>query len=104
MANWFDTDLTLAQAERSLSNTDLAKFHTHNPNGVMAEWSALSRRLLDFGRGFLAYGDTGYYYGEMIRLTGLTRVNRIGLQSTVKGIRRTIANGEAFLAEQGAAA
>jgi hypothetical protein len=104
MAHWFDDTLTLDAATRELSNADLAKFHVYNANGAMADWRKLSERLLAFGRGYLAYGGTGFYYKEMTRLAGLKRVGRNRLYATLSGISRTIDKGEAFLAEQEIAA
>lgn len=100
--NPFTADLTPSEALRVFNNRELAQFHAYNPNGVMARWSALGSRLLAFGRGFLAYGDTGYYYDELTRMARQQRVNRSGLLATIHLIERTIERGEAFLAEQGA--
>lgn len=58
----FTADLDAATAARKLSNKALAQFHAYNPNGIVAEWRALSDRLVAFGRGYLAYGDTGFLY------------------------------------------
>jgi hypothetical protein len=97
--NPFTADITSDVAARIFTNRELAQFHAYNPNGLMAQWGKLGTRLLDFGRGFLAYGDTGFYYNELHRIARLQRVNRFALQATLKGIERSIAKGEAFLAE-----
>jgi hypothetical protein len=103
MTHWFDDTLTAAEATRKLSSAALAKFHAYNRNGLLREWSALGDRLLDFGRGYLAYGDCGYYRDEMWRLAKLKRVSPHTMYAMVTGIRRVIDKGEAFLAEQVAA-
>lgn len=98
----FHDDITAEQAAKRYNSRELAQFHAYNPNGILARWNDLGSRLLAFGRGFLAYGDTGFYYNEILRLAGLQRVGRIDLQVTISGIERTIAKGEAFLAENNA--
>jgi len=95
-------DIDAKTAARRLCNRDLAQFHFYNPNGVLAHWSKLSDRLIAFGRGYAAYGDTGFYYQHLFKLARAQRVGKFDLQATISGIERTIAKGEAFLAEQGA--
>lgn len=97
-----DPALTALQASASLSNRDLATFHYFNPNGIVAEWNHLSDRLLDFGRGYLAYGATGFYRDELYRMSQQKRVHHFSLCAVLNGIRRTIERGEAFLAENDA--
>lgn len=90
------------KAARVLCNRDLAQFHFYNPNGVRARWSELSDRLIAFGKGYAAYGDSGYLYQQLGKLARAQRVGKHDLQATIKCIEHTIARGEAFLAEQGA--
>jgi hypothetical protein len=100
--NPFSCDLTPDQAERALSGRELAQYHMGNPAGIMAEWASLGQRLIANGRGFAAYGDTGFYAEQMTRLAHQARVDRIELLSLIKCIRRTITMGEQFLASEAA--
>ena len=97
-------NITAEQAANRYSNRDLAAFHKFNPNGIQAEWSALSDRLIKFGRGYLAYGDIGYLSTEFDKLThwDRKRVNTIKLKVIISMIRDQIAKGNAFLAENNA--
>lgn len=97
--------ITQEEAAKAFSNRDLARFHFFNPNGICAEWRNLSDKLLAFGRGYDAFGDTSPYYSQMSDLSAfdVQRVNSITLQTSLKLIRRTIERGNAFLAENGAA-
>lgn len=100
--NPISADITPAQAAKRLSNKDLAAFHAFNPNGIAAEWSNLSSRLLAHGRGYLAYGDIGYFYNRLSELSRYDRkrVGRIQLEALLSCIRRNIDAGEAFLAAE----
>ena len=102
--NPFTADLDAETARRKLSSKALAQFHAYNPNGIVAEWRAVSERLLAFGRGYLAYGDTGYLYNEIDRLASYkrSRVSPHELAAVLSGIRRTIDKGNEFLAREGA--
>jgi len=97
-------NITAEEAAKRYSNRDLAAFHQFNDNGIRAEWSALSNRLLAFGRGYFAYGDTGYYNKALYELARYERkrVNANQLRSLLFCIRQTIERGNAFLAENNA--
>lgn len=97
-------NITAEQAAKRYSNRDLALFHKFNPNGIQAEWSDLSDRLIKFGRGYLAYGDIGYTSDKFNKLTHWSRkrVNRIELKVIISMIRDTIDQGNAFLAQNNA--
>lgn len=98
--NPFDETVTELQAAAAkCSNKEFAQFHLYNANGLVAKWRELSDRLIAFGRGYLAYGDTGFYYTEINRVAQLERVGKHQLYALLNGIRRTIEKGEAFLAE-----
>lgn len=98
----FHDDITAEQAAKRYNSRELAQFHAYNPNGILARWNDLGSRLLAFGRGFLAYGDTGFYYDELTRMARQQRVQGNSLRATIYCIERTIAKGEAFLAENNA--
>lgn len=102
----FKADIDAATARAKLSSKAYAQFQMFNPNGIRAEWSALSDRLVAFGRGYLAYGDTGYLERELYRLASYERkrVSPHEIAAVVSGIRRTIDRGNEFLAREGAAA
>jgi hypothetical protein len=97
-------NITAEEAAKRYSNHDLATFHYFNDNGIRAEWSALGNRLLAFGRGYLAYGDTGYYSERLYALARYERkrVNPNELWAIISGIRKTIERGNAFLVENNA--
>lgn len=97
-------DITAEEAAKRYSNRDLALFHKFNANGVRAEWTKLSDRLIKFGRGYAAYGDYGYLSTELDRVADIyrKRVNTIELNVIIKMIRETIERGNAFLAENNA--
>jgi hypothetical protein len=97
-------NITAEEAAKRYSNHALATFHYFNDNGIRAEWSELGSRLLAFGRGYLAYGDTGYYNERLYALARYERkrVNPNELWAIVSGIRKTIERGNAFLAENNA--
>lgn len=94
------SQLTREQARAKLNGRDYARFHAWNVRGIMAEWSDLGDALMAHGRGFLAYGDTGYYYREMSRLARLERVSKTTVDVLVQCITRTIDKGNAFLAAE----
>lgn len=93
-------DVTAEQAAKRYNNKELALFHYYNPNGIMAEWAALSDRLIAFGRGYAAYGDFGTYSKALHKLTDYKRqrVGTIELTVALRCIRGTIDRGNAFLA------
>ena len=97
-------NITAEQAAKRYSNRDLALFHKFNGNGIRAEWSKLSDRLIAFGRGYAAYGDIGYLSNELDRLADYNRkrIDTIELTVIIKMIRETIERGNAFLAENNA--
>lgn len=101
-SNPYSDPITADEAARRYNNRDLARFHFYNEAGIMADWRKLSDRLVAFGRGYLAYGDTGYYYSHLSKLAAAQRVDRCDLQATLSGIRRTIERGEQFLRDEGA--
>lgn len=100
--NPFSDEIDAETAARAYSNAGLARSHFYNPNGISAEWRALGDRLVTFGRGFSAYGDTGYYWNELNKAARGKRLSPHRLGAILSGIRRTIDRGNAFLAEQGA--
>ena len=97
-------NITAEQAAKRYSNRDLALFHKFNDNGIRAEWSKLSERMIAFGRGYAAYGDIGYLSTELDKLADYNRkrIDTIQLNVIIKMIRDTIDKGNAFLAENNA--
>lgn len=97
-------NITAEQAAKRYSNKELALFHYYNANGIMAEWAALSDRLIAFGRGYAAYGDFGTFSKSLHKLTDYKRqrVGTIELNVALSCIRSTIDKGNAFLAENNA--
>lgn len=99
MTNPFDSSLTEERAQVILTGKELALFHAYNPNGVMAEWKALDDKLVNLGRGFLAYGSVGYLNQQMTELSSHNRkrVSKRDLKTIVKMIRFTIERGYEFI-------
>lgn len=99
MHNPFSDNIDKATAARRYTGKGLAEFHMYNANGVLAAWRALSDELIAYGRGYLAYGDTGYYYKELSRLADYRRqrVSPDDVKALVACIERTIERGRAFL-------
>ncbi len=102
--NPYSDDISHLEAARRYSNVDLARYHQFNPNGLRAQWRELGDRLLAFGRGYLAYGDTGFIADELDRLADYRRqrVNHTDLCVILGMVRDTIEKGEKFLLENAA--
>ena len=99
MHNPYSDNIDKETAARRYTGKGLAEFHMFNDNGVLAAWRALSDELIAHGRGYLAYGDIGYLYSELSKLSYYSRqrVSKSELQSLVCCIERTIERGWAFL-------
>ena len=103
---------TATEPCRSWSNTELAKFHYFNPNGLYAAKKASDAKideLVDAGLAksgaIIAYGGLNYFYTNMLtNLATAKRVGRISLSTILRGIERDIKAATDFIEEKKTAA
>jgi len=100
------------EPSRSWSNSELAKFHYFNPNGLYAAKKASDVKIdelveagLAKSGAIIAYGGLNYFYTKLLSDLAMSkRVGRIDLLVTLQGIERNIATAAKFIEEKTAAA
>ena len=103
---------TATEPSRSWSNSELAKFHYFNPNGLYAAKKASDVRIdelveagLAKSGAIIAYGGLSYFNTNLLsNLATSKRVGRIDLLVTLQGIERDIKAATDFIEEKKTAA
>lgn len=104
--NWETITSIAAEPSAEWSNTDIARFHYFNPNGLYAKKKRLDDRIRDgvnsgkykFGA-HIAYGSLNdYATNKMIKLATQKRCNRIQLAVAISMLEDDILRAEKFLA------
>lgn len=102
----WETITSAATPSADWSNTDIARFHYFNPNGLYAKKKATDDRIeegVDIGKykfgAHIAYGSlNNYATKEMMKLATQKRCSRIQLAVAISMLEDDILKAEKFLA------
>ena len=104
--NWETITSIAAEPSAEWSNTDIARFHYFNPNGLYSKKKAINARIteaVDMGKcrsgAIIAHGSLNdYTTNKIIKLATQRRCSRIKLRVAIDMLEDDILRAEKFLA------